>query len=538
MSDTFSILAADKLAQEGLDYIQSQPDAELVNKPGLSEDDLAAIAGEHDGMIVRSGVQVTAKVLAKPGKLRAIARAGVGVDNIDLEAATAAGILVMNSAEASTISTAEHAFALMMALSRNIGPAYRTMCDGGWDRNKFNGRQLAGRTLGVIGFGRIGRTMAERALAFGMSVVAYDPFYNQPTALDGKVKMFSQVADLLPEADILTFHVPLNDQTRNMLDADAFAKCRDGVMVINAARGGVIDDDALLAAIESGKCAGAAIDVYAKEPPPADSPLRNHPKILTTPHLGASTKEAQLAVSVSAAQQLLTYLRGEGIIGAVNAGGLRVDLDPIQERFVDLAQRMSALISPMITKGIGSVTFELTGKSLGSAAGTIERYGLIGLLKGHLDIPLNIINVASVAEQRGIELRTVSIEDEKVTGTQIAIEVRSPGDQPELRRIVGRVFHDMRPRVVEINGYHMDMIPGGVMVLILNEDRPGMIGLVGKEFGDAQINIADMTISRRDHTAMMLLKVDAEPTEAMLNRLQARPGILKVAVVKLPVEKA
>ncbi|MCC7144820.1 MAG: phosphoglycerate dehydrogenase [Phycisphaeraceae bacterium] len=534
----FRILAADKLDEEGLDYIRSQPDAELVNKPGISEDELAAIAGDHDGMIVRSAVQVTAKVLANPGRLKAVARAGVGVDNIDLDAATDKGILVMNSADASTISTAEHAFALLIALARQIGPAYKVMTEGGWDRNKFMGRQLAGKTLGVVGFGRIGRTVAERALAFGMTVVAYDPVFNQPTALEGKVRVFQQFREMLPHAHMLTFHVPLSDQTRGMLGSETFPLCRDGIMVVNASRGGVVDEEALLAALDSGKCAGAALDVFVAEPLAKDSPLRKHPKVLLTPHLGASTKEAQKAVAVAAAEQLMTFLRGQGIVGAVNAGGLRIDLSPVQAAFVDLAQRMTRLLAPMITQGIGSVAIELAGKELASVAGTLERYALVGLLGGSLDIPVNVINVASVARQRGVQLRTILSDDQTDhrSGPQLTIEVNS-ADGKEERRIIGRVYDDMRPRVIEINGYRMDMIPEGAMILILNEDRPGMIGMVGTEFGQAKVNIADMTISRRQDKALMVLKVDDQPSDAMLNRLQHRPGILKVAVVKLPPEK-
>ncbi|MCC7205567.1 MAG: phosphoglycerate dehydrogenase [Phycisphaeraceae bacterium] len=534
----FRVLAADKLDEEGLEYIRSQPDAELINKPGITEEELAKIAGDADGMIVRSAVQVTAKVLANPGRLKVVARAGVGVDNIDLEAATDKGILVMNSADASTISTAEHAFALLISLARQIGPAYKTMSEGGWDRSKFMGRQLSGKTLGVVGFGRIGRTVAERALAFGMNVVAYDPVFNQPTALDGKVRVFQQFKDILPHADMLTFHVPLTDQTRGMLGAETFPLCKKGVMVVNASRGGVVDEDSLIAAIDAGQCGGAALDVYTTEPPAKDSPLRKHPKILLTPHLGASTKEAQKAVAVAAAEQLMTFLRGQGIVGAVNAGGLRIDLTPLQNAFVDLAQRMTKLLAPMITQGIGSVTIELSGKELAAASGTIERYALVGLLGSSLDVPVNVINVAHVARQRGVQLRTVLTDgQEDQAGTpELTIEVASP-DGKEKRRIVGHIYDDMRPRVEEINGYRMDMIPAGAMVLILNEDRPGMIGLVGTEFGQAQVNIADMTISRRESKAMMVLKVDQEPAEALLNRLTHRPGILKVAVIRLPAEK-
>lgn len=527
----FKILAADKLAEEGVKYVQDQQDAELIYKPGLNEQELAEIIGDHDGVIIRSGVQITDQVLAKPGRLKAIARAGVGVDNIDLQAATARGILVMNSAEASTISTAEHAFAVMIALARQIGPAYRTMYEGGWDRAKFKGFQLSGKTLGVVGFGRIGRTVAERGLAFGMKVLAFDPFFNAPSAMDGQVKLFSQFAELLPHVDVVTFHVPLTDQTRGMMNAQMFGLARKGVVVVNAARGGIVDEAALLEALDSGQCGGAAMDVFETEPPPADHPLRKHPKVLVTPHLGASTVEAQRAVSVDAAAGLLAYLRGEGVPGAVNAGGLRLDLDPVQERFVDLGQRMSRLVSPMVSAGIRSVTFEIAGEGLAKAVPTVERMGLIGLLTGHLDVPLNVVNVRSVAEQRGIAVKTVTTEEDKLRGPEMAIQIEGPDQSC---RIVGKVYQDLKPRVIEVNGYHMDIVPSGVIVVIQNEDQPGMVGLVGTDFGQAGVNIADMAISRRDSTALMILKLDAEPPESLLNRLKHRPGIVRVMMVKLP----
>ncbi len=542
MAKKFKILVPDKLAAEGLAFIESQPDVELTSKPGITVDELVPIAGNYDGMIVRSGIKVTAEVLADPGELKVIARAGVGVDNIDLEAATAHGILVLNSAEASTISTAEHAFTLMMALARNIGPAYKKMTEGGWDRSAYTGTQLAGKTLGVVGFGRIGQTVAQRALAFEMKVVAYDPFINQPTMMDGQVKMHRRFEDMLPLADILTFHVPKNDDTRGMLNGETFGQCRKGVLVINAARGGIVDEQALVEALDSGQCGGAAVDVYESEPPPEDHPLRSHPRVLVTPHLGASTGEAQQAVSVSAAQFLLAYLRGEGVTGAVNAPGLRVDLDPMQACFVDLASRMAQLISPMVTRGFASIDIELAGSDLSPAAGTIERVALINLLREHFDVPLNIINVSQVAQRRGIQVRLVTLDESQRGGPQLTIEITGPREAVQdaehpadkKRRIVGRVYEDMRPRVMEINGYHMDMIPEGVMILIQNDDRPGMVGAVGMCLGEAKVNIADMAISRRDKTALMLLKVDDEPTEQILEALRACSGILKAAKVRLP----
>ena len=552
MTDTFTILAADKLADEGLAFISEQPDATLLDKPGLSEAEygqLLAGGGIH-AMIVRSGIDVTARVLAEPGDLRVIARAGVGVDNIDLPAATSKGILVVNTAEASTITTAEHAFALMMALLRNVGPAYRTMADGGWDRNKYKGRQLHGMTLGVVGLGRIGRTVAERALAFGMHVFGYDPFVNTDIQLgEHTVKTYRSFEAMVPHVDVLSFHVPKTPETTGMLNAATFDRCRPGVFVINAARGGIIDEADLVAACDAGQCGGAALDVFTTEPPAADSPLRRHPRILVTPHLGASTQEAQTAVSVDAAKACLAYLRGQGISGAVNAGGVRVDLTHLQHAYVDLANRMARLLSPMITRGIATVELELCGNDLGPAAGTIERTVLVGLLQRHFDTPLNVINVAALADQRKIETRVVQRESAKAAPTQLTLTVHGPAgsvdDRPaheadKVRRIVGRVYDDLKPRIVEINGYPMDMVPAGPMVIIQNDDRPGMIGLVGTEFGQTNVNIADMTISARANadgsggTALMLLKLDAPAPEALQQKVLAREGILKLAAVQLP----
>lgn len=529
----FRILAADKLAKEGLEWIAAQQDAEVDNKPGLSEQELAKIVGEYDAMIVRSGVTVTPKVLENPGRLKVVARAGVGVDNIDIPTATKKGILVVNTAAASTLTTAEHAFALMLALARKIGPAYKTVNAGGWDRNKFKGNQLAGKTLAIVGFGRIGQAIAQRALAFEMDVIAYDPFVNSDTAMDGKVKMYKSFVELLPLADVMTFHVPLNDKTKGMLNRETFKKCRKNLLVVNAARGGVIDEQDLIAALDDGLIAGAALDVYAEEPPAEDSPLRTHEQILCTPHLGASTVEAQQAVSIDAAASALAYLRGDGIKGAVNAAGLRMDLSPLQYRFLDLAQRMAELIDPMV-ESVEKVEFELSGEELFSAAEMIEREALVSLLSPHLSDPINLVNVRHVAEQRSIVTRTLENEKDKY-GPSLTIHITGGG---KTHRICGRVYDDRRPRVVEINGYHMDMVPAGHMVLIQNEDRPGEIGAVGSEFGQAGINIADMSISRRDHTALMVLKTDATPSDALLKKLRVHEGILKVAVVQLPEEEA
>lgn len=536
---TIRILIADKLAPEGAAYLEQQPDVQVTSQTGLEGDALAEALAEHDGVVIRSAVKIREDVLKRTvstgkSRLKAIARAGVGVDNIDLEAATKHGIVVMNSASASTITTAEHAFALMIALARNIGPAYRTMADGGWDRSKFVGTQLQGKTLGVVGLGRIGQTMAHRAIAFGMNVIGFDPFINADSVLDGQVPLARSFDELVSQVDVVSFHVPKTDDTTNMLSSAQFAKARPGLLVINAARGGIVDEQALLEALDAGRCGGAAIDVYPSEPPADDDPLRRHPKVLCTPHLGASTVEAQEAVAVDACKALLTYLRGEGATGALNVRGLDLNLSDRQKALTDLSRRMVALLdaSERVSR-IKAVKFECRGDSVASRADTIARFALADLLRGHLDEPVNVINAALVAEHRHIDFSTVI--GPETDEDRIAIEITG---EARAIRVEGAMYADNQPRVTSIDGYRMDMIPAGHMVLLTNTDEPGRIGLVGRIFGESNTNIAEMVIGRRKRgagqVAMMILKLDQAPSDKVLTDLREADGILSVAAVELP----
>ena len=534
------ILIADKLAPEGAEFLQGQDDVEVSVQTGLAGDALADALRGHEGVVVRSAVQVTGAVLERSAggggsRLRAIARAGVGVDNIDVDAATRLGIAVMNSASAGTIATAEHTFALMIALARKIPDAHATVSRGGWDRSKFVGTQLSGKTLGIVGLGRIGRTLAQRAIAFGMSVCAYDPFINADSALDGQVRLLSSFEELLASADIVTFHVPKTEVTAGMLDGAAFERAKPGFLVINASRGGIVDEAALLVALESGRCGGAALDVYDQEPPPAESPLRNHPKIVTTPHLGASTLEAQEAVAVDACRALVTYLRGEGMEGAVNAGGLSLDLSDRQWAFLDLGARMIAILEAAVgPQRLRSVHFQIRGEALAGRADTIARHALVELLRRHLDEPVNLINAGLIAEQRHIETETVIAADHGQD--RLAVEIEQDGQR---HRVEGAVYDDGLPRVTSLDGYAMDMVPAGHMVLVTNADEPGRIGLVGNVFGDAGVNIAEMIIGRKtieasgESIAMMVIKLDEAPSAKLLDELRAASGILSAVQVEL-----
>ncbi|MGN6504483.1 MAG: phosphoglycerate dehydrogenase [Tepidisphaeraceae bacterium] len=538
-----TILVADKLAEEGLEYL-TQSGVKYDVKIGLKEDQLAAEVPNYDGLIVRSGVKATAKVLANPGKLRAIARAGVGVDNIDLEAATSKGILVLNTAAASTLSTAEHAWALLMSLARKVPAAHAHVISGQWKRNNYQGTQLAGKTLGVVGLGRIGQTVASRAIAFEMKVVGFDPFYPNETALDGQVKLVRDFDEFLKQIDVITFHVPGGDATKHLLNRERlFNVAKKNLLVVNDARGEVVDEFALAEALKEKRIAGAAIDVFQTEPPQKDHPLFGLDNAVLTPHLGASTDEAQTAVSVEACKAMVAFLQTGEIRGAVNAGGIKLDLPPDEAPFAKLASRLGSLLTAYADSGYKNITLRVSGNKASKHANTLLRLAAVELLKANLSEPVNVINVEHIAKQRGIEL--VAIKEQQppagLVGDIVGLRVKDSAG--ESHRILGTVYQDGLPRVLRFDNFNVDMIPEGQMVLIENEDRPGVIGQVGTSFGDAKVNIADMVISRDfkpdgSATALMVLKVDSTPGEPLVNNVRQKPGILRVKSVQLPKRDA
>ena len=545
------ILVADKLADEGLEFLNSSGVAYDVKLDLKEEDKFAAAIAGYDALIVRSGVKVTAKVINASDKLRAVARAGVGVDNIDLAAATAKGILVLNTAEASTLSTAEHALALMLSLARKIPAANQGLKSGALEwkkRSVYQGTQLAGKTLGVVGLGRIGRTVATRALAMEMSVVGFDPYFPAETALDGRVKLVRDFDEFLRQIDVITFHVPGGADTKHLLNRERlFNVAKPNLLVVNDARGEVVDELAIAEALKVKRIAGAALDVFEKEPPAKDHPLFGLENAVLTPHLGASTDEAQTAVSVEACKAIVAYLTSGEIRGAVNAGGIKLDLPPDEAPFVKLASRVGALLAGYCECGYKTITLRASGQRAPKHMNTLLRLAAVELLKPHLGPgAVNVINVEHLARARGIEL--VAIHEPAppaglvgdVVGVRVEGTSSAGGGEATTNRILGTVYADGLPRVLRVDGYQMDMVPEGHMVLIQNKDQPGVIGTVGTSFGDAGVNIADMVISREVDqesgaaTALMLIKTDTAPPEALLNRLKARPGILRAKALALP----
>lgn len=526
------ILVADKLAEEGLALLRAAPNVETVVQTEWKPGELAAAAREADGVVVRSAVQITAETLADPGRLRAVARAGVGVDNIDVAAATRAGVLVINTPDANTLSTAEHTWALLLALSRHVVPACAHVKCGGWQRAKYQGAQLAGKTLGIVGLGRVGRAVAARALAFEMTVLAFDPFHRGTTAMDERVRLVPTLGELFEACDYVSLHAALTEQNRRMIDAAVLSRARPGLRLINCARGDLVDEAALAAAVRDGRLAGAAIDVYESEPPARDHPYFGLDAIVCTPHLGASTVEAQSAVSVEAAQAMLDYLLRGQIRGAVNLADLPRDLSPRDRAYADLAARLGTFLSVLCPRGVDRVTLTTWGNGLAHIAAALRRYALAALLGPYFDNRINIVNADAVAAQHGIDTRLVTQTEAHGVTDHVELRVEHAGEAHEAE---ATVFVDGLPRLMRVDGYRMNIAAAGQMLLIFNDDRPGVIGLVGTVFGRHGVNIADMALSRHAQRALMVLKLDAPPPAEAIVELQRHDAIVSVHSLVLPV---
>lgn len=530
------ILIADKLSQVGIDWLNEQADVAVDIKPGLSPEELAKIVGQYDGMIIRSSAKVNELVLAEPGKLRGVARAGVGVDNIDVPLATAKGIIVMNTPGGNTLSTAELAIALMLSLSRKIAPANASMRAGEWNRKAFQGTQLAGKTLGIIGLGRIGMAVARRALGLEMRIVGYDPFLSG-NSVSGDIDVVKDINDLCKRSDYITVHVPKSDETLGMIGAKQFAVMKPSTRLINAARGGIIEPEALLKALEDGKVAGAALDVYLSEPPEneAEKKLIEHPNVLAVPHLGASTEEAQDQVALDAAQQLVEALRGGAVRNAINAPGFEAALPAELRPYMELASRMGTAIASVTEGAIKQVEITYRGEIANLQVSPLTTCMLVGLLTPHLDQPVNVINAPVLAKQRGIEVEQITTSS--VRGFANLLEVKLVTDKVT-RTMTGAIFGNRFPRVISIDGFRMELKPEGHVVIIVNDDKPGVVGQYGTLFGKNNINIADMTFSRKKTEkgviAVVGINLDEAPPQKVMDEIRKIDYVRHIYSFKLP----
>jgi D-3-phosphoglycerate dehydrogenase len=530
-----SVIVLDTLSQEGLDLLDAAPGITYEVRTGLKGDDLRKALAEFDGAICRSGVKITPEALEGNRKLKAIVRAGVGTDNINSAAATRAGVVVMNTPAGNTLSTAEHAVTLMLALSRNVAPAYQGLIEGRWDRAKYMGAQVAGKTLGVVGLGRIGLAVVKRAQAFEMRVLGYDPFMSKEKAKELGIEWYEKVDDMLPHVDYLSVHTPLTEETRNLIDIPQLDRLKPGVRLINAARGGIYNEAALVEGLKSGKIGGVALDVYAEEPC-TNSPLFGMPGVLCTPHLGASTEEAQTQVAVEAVQLLTDFLSTGQIKNAVNIASLDAKMLEQLRGYLDVAFRLGKLAAGLIPSGLKSCKLTYRGEIAARDTKVLTAAFSAGLLQGAMDDEVNLVNASLLLEERGIKLSSEARTDMGAFRSAMSFEIE--GADGQKHKATGTVFGQSMPRLVSLDGYRLEAYLDGCLLVFTHKDVPGIIGGVGTAFGEHNVNIGQMAVGRAGDVpggeAVGILNLDGEPPAAALEAVRKLPAISSAKVIHLP----
>jgi D-3-phosphoglycerate dehydrogenase len=515
------VLIADQLSPAA-EAIFKERGLEVDTRVGMKPAELLAVIGEFDGLAIRSATKVTAEVLAAAPRLKVVGRAGIGVDNIDVEAATQRGVVVMNTPFGNSVTTAEHAISLMLALARQIPAADRSTRAGKWEKNRFMGVELMGKVLGLVGCGNIGSIVADRAQGLKMRVIAYDPFLSHERARDlGVEKVDLDV--LLARADFITLHTPLTEQTRNVLSRDNLMKTRPGVRLVNCARGGLVDEQAVADLIRDGHVAGAAFDVFAVEPA-KESPLFGLDEVVVTPHLGASTSEAQENVALQVAEQISDYLTSGAIVNALNMPSVTAEEAPRLRPYMKLAEQLGSFAGQLTETGLGAVTISYAGHAASLNTRPLTQVVLTGLLRPQL-ASVNMVNAPALAKQRNIDVKVVTSESVRDYQTLMTVEVvteRGP------RAVCGTLFQDAEPRLVSIRGIPIEARLGPHMLYVRNQDRPGLVGGLGKILGDAQINVATFHLGREKPggDAIALVEIDAPISEQILAQVCALPHVL------------
>jgi D-3-phosphoglycerate dehydrogenase len=527
------IFVADEVSDTGLQPLR---DAGFVveKRTKLNPAELRAALSGCAGLVVRSETKVTSDLMDSATTLRVVGRAGVGVDNIDVPAATERGIVVMNAPDGNTITTAEHTIALLIALARRVPQANSSLKSGHWDRKSFIGVELQGKTLGVVGLGRIGRTVSARARAFGMKIVAFDPFIAPEQARDLEIEL-SALDELFATADFITIHTPLTAETRGVIGRDAFAQMKKGVRIINCARGGLVDEGALYNAIKSGTVAGAALDVFTEEPPAPDHPLLLLDEVIATPHLGASTAEAQEGVAFTVAEQMRDYLLSGALRGAVNVPSLGTKELALLRPYIELAEKLGRFQAQLVDSAVREVRLEFAGEIVELNAAPVTRSFLAGLLRD-VSARVNAVNAFLIAEERGISVTTSYYR----AGSDLVPAIRthvvgSTGEQSLAGTIFGFGEQTREGRITEIDGFHIEAIPNGHMLVMRNRDVPGVIGRVGTILGERGVNISRFHLGRRERggEAMAVIEVDAALDQESLNLLRSLTQVISAREIEL-----
>ena len=517
------VLISDKLSAAAVQVFKDR-DIETVFEPDLGKDPeaLKAAIADADGLAIRSATKVTADILAAAPNLKVVGRAGIGVDNVDIPEATGRGVVVMNTPFGNAVTTAEHAIAMMFALARQIPQANESTHAGKWEKSKFMGVELFNKTLGIIGCGNIGSIVASRALGLKMKVVAFDPFLTPERATEIGVKKV-ELDELLGKADIITLHTPLTDQTRNILSADALKKTKKGVRIVNCARGGLVDEDALRAALDEGHVAGAAFDVFVEEPA-AENVLFNHPNVVATPHLGAATKEAQENVALQVAEQMADYLLTGAVSNALNMPSITAEEAPKLTPFLALAERLGLFAGQLTESGIEEIEVVFAGEVADLNVKPLTQTAVAGVLKPMLQ-GVNIVSAPSVAQERGVAISETVTGDAGAYESMITLRIRT---ERQARTVSGVIFGG-EPRVVEVKGVQMEAAFSDHMLYVTNADKPGFIGALGGALGDAGVNIATFNLGRAEGggDAIALLAVDQPVDASLLDRVQGLEHVLQ-----------
>lgn len=523
------VLVCDSVSEKGISIFRGETGLEVDVKLKMTEDEICAIAGEYHGIVVRSDTKITKKIMDHASQLKVVGRAGVGIDNIDVDYATKKGIVVVNTPDGNTIAAAELTVGMMIALARNIPQADQSLRQGQWNRSKFTGVELRKKTLGVMGFGKIGSEVGKICKTMGMNILVYDPFLPQEVAKSAGVEI-APMDRIFRESDIITFHMPLNAETRHMVGKEQFAIMKDGVKIINVARGGLISETDLYEAIVSKKVSGAAIDVFEKEPQ-TDSPLFSLPEVVVTPHLGASTQEAQVNVAIDVAYEMVRVLRGEPVQTAVNIPFIKPELMGVMKPFMELVERLGKLSASLAEGPVDSIEIKYVGELANMETSSLTNTFLKGLLRPFLHEAINYVNAPIVAKTRGINVKEIKTTQTEDYTNQICVTIKGNGKWT--RSIDGTVFKKNEPRILRIDEFALDIQPTGHLVIITHKDKPKMVGKVGMILGDYDVNIAGMQLNRLEQggKAMMILTVDQEVGPEMIEKITGLPGCLNATYV-------
>jgi D-3-phosphoglycerate dehydrogenase len=524
------VLVSDKLSDKGVGILRSGGLTVDV-KTGLSPDALLAIVKEYDGIIVRSATRVTAKVIEAAERLKVIGRAGSGLDNVDLEAATKRGIVVMNTPGGNTVTTAEHTMAMIFSLVRSIPEASASTKGGKWEKSRFMGMELYNKTLGILGVGQIGSHVAKLAQGAQMQVIGYDPFLSPESARKIGVELVN-LEELYRRSDIITIHSPLTPETRHLINADTIGKMKDGVRIVNCARGGIVNEQDLYKAMVSGKVAGAAMDVFEQEPVDPASPLLSLSQFIATPHIGAATTEAQEQVATAIADQIVDYLVRGVIRGAVNIPSVPMELLPIIQPYLSLAERLGRFLAQSYEGRMERMTVEYRGEATTLSTSFITLAAIKGLLTPILEEPVNFVNAPLIAKERGIEVREIKSPEAGEFTSLVVLKVQGGSREST---VAGSLYNRKDPRIVEIDGLSLEVVPEGYMLLLVNDDKPGVIGNIGSLLGENRINISRMQLGRErpGGKAISVVGIDAAVSDALLNKLRKLPHILSAKQIRL-----